>query len=60
MLGRLQPYAAQLNSEDELDHVHTILRRGASAEQQLQLWRDNGHNLIPVVDQMVSETETLA
>jgi len=60
LVGRLEPYAGQLNIEDELGHVHTILDRGASAEQQLRLWRDHGQDLAAVVDSIVHETEALA
>ena len=59
LLARVEPYAAKLNSEDELAHVHTILARGSSAEQQLRVWQEHGQDFKAVVDFVVAETEKL-
>jgi carboxylate-amine ligase len=59
LLARVEPFAARLNSEDELAHVHTILARGSSAEQQLRVWQEHDRDLKAVVDFVVAETEKL-
>ena len=60
LLGRVEPYAAKLNSEDELAHAYEILERGACADQQLQHFHANGQDVHSVVDFLVAETENLA
>lgn len=60
LVERVEPYAHRLNSIDALQHVHTILERGTSAEQQIAIWNTSSHNLIDVVDSVVAETEQLA
>lgn len=59
LLGRVEPYAAKLNIEDELAHAHTMLVRGSNAEQQLQCFQDNGQDVTAVVDFLALETENL-
>lgn len=59
LLAFVTPFARQLNSEDELAHIETILQRGASAEQQLQLWKNPNQDAKAVVDFIVAETEKL-
>lgn len=60
LLARLEPFGPKLNVEDELAHVHTILERGSSADQQLQVWHAHGQDFKPVVDFIIAETEKLA
>lgn len=60
MLSRVEPYAAKLNVEDELAHVHTMLNRGSNAEQQVQHFNDHAQDIHAVVDFLVAETEKLA
>jgi len=60
LLERVTPYAHRLNSIDALNHVYTILERGASAEQQLATWQATHHDYRAVVDMLVAETEKLA
>ncbi len=60
LVERVEPYAHRLNSIDALLHVHTILARGTSAEQQLATWKASNHDLRAVVDMVVAETEKLA
>jgi carboxylate-amine ligase len=59
LVERVTPVAARLNSLDYLEHVHTILQRGSSAERQLRTWRENGQNLNSVVEFIIGETEKL-
>jgi carboxylate-amine ligase len=59
LLGRVEPYAGKLNIEGELAHVHTMLSRGSSADQQLAVWRANNQDLKAVVDFLAAETENL-
>jgi carboxylate-amine ligase len=60
LLERVEPVAARLHSLHELEHVHTILDRGACAEQQLRVWNECDQNFGPVVDFLVAETEMLS
>jgi glutamate---cysteine ligase / carboxylate-amine ligase len=57
LLAFVTPFAAKLNSENELAHVETILQRGANAEQQVQVWKSSGGDVKAVVDFIVAETE---
>lgn len=59
LLARVEPYAAKLNIEDELGHVHHILARGSSAEQQLQHYHTHAQDVASVVDFLIGETENL-
>ncbi|HVG39658.1 MAG TPA: carboxylate-amine ligase [Pyrinomonadaceae bacterium] len=45
----------ELNSRKELEHIHTILERGTSADEQLQVFRETG-NLTAVVDRLIERT----
>jgi carboxylate-amine ligase len=60
LLGRIEPYAAKLDIEDELAHAHTILTRGSSAEQQLHHYHTHDQDPVAVVDFLIAETENLA
>jgi carboxylate-amine ligase len=44
-----------LDSRKEVEHIHTILQRGTSADEQLQVYRDKG-NLQAVVDMLLERT----
>ena len=59
LLERLEPYAHKLHSAEEITHIHTILARGSSAEQQLAVWRAANEAYTAVVDHLVAETEKL-
>jgi carboxylate-amine ligase len=59
LLERVAPYAHELNSENELAHIETILQRGTSADQQLQSWHVHNQDARAVVDFLVAETEKL-
>ena len=60
LLAFVTPFAHKLNSEDELAHVETILQRGASAEQQVQVWKNANGDTKAVVDFIIAETEKIA
>ncbi len=45
-----------LGSRKEVEHIHTILERGTSADEQLKVWEENNHDFIPVVDMVVKNT----
>jgi carboxylate-amine ligase len=45
----------ELGSRKEIDHVHTILKRGTSADRQLQVYRET-NDLTAVVDDLIKMT----
>lgn len=59
LLELVAPLAHKLNVEDELAHIHTILDRGASADQQLQVWQEAGQDCSAVVKFLVQESEDI-
>jgi len=44
-----------LGSRKEIEHIHTILARGTSADEQLRVWRETG-DIKSVVDHLVEMT----
>src|SRR5687767_2386115 len=44
-----------LDSRKEVEHIHVILERGTSADEQLQVYRETG-NLQAVVDRLIQRT----
>jgi carboxylate-amine ligase len=44
-----------LDSRKEVEHIHTILERGTSADEQLQVFRETG-DLRAVVDRLMERT----
>jgi carboxylate-amine ligase len=44
-----------LGSRKEIEHIHTILGRGTSADEQLRVWRETG-DIKSVVDHLVKTT----
>ena len=44
-----------LGSRKEIEHIHTILERGTSADQQLRVWRETG-DIKSVVDHLIEMT----
>ncbi len=44
-----------LGSRKEVEHIHTILQRGTSADEQLQIYRETG-DLRIVVDRLIERT----
>lgn len=57
LLERVDPVLDRLNCRSEIEHVETIIARGASSDQQRQLWRESGEDGKTVVDFLVSQTE---
>lgn len=45
-----------LDSRKEIEHVHTILDRGTSADEQLKVWNENNQDFKPVVDMLIKNT----
>ena len=44
-----------LGSRAEIEHIHTILERGTSADEQLRVWRETG-DVKAVVDHLIETT----
>lgn len=55
LLRTLEPTAAKLGCEKELDDIRVILRRGASYQRQRAVARRSGNDLGAVVDHLVKE-----
>jgi carboxylate-amine ligase len=45
----------ELGSRKEVEHIHTILERGTSADEQLRIYRET-NDLTAVVDRMIEQT----
>jgi carboxylate-amine ligase len=45
-----------LGSRQEVEHIHTILERGTSADEQLKVWNENNQDFKPVVDMLIKNT----
>ncbi len=45
-----------LGSRKEVEHVHTILERGTSADEQLRVYEANNQDFKPVVDMLIKNT----
>lgn len=45
----------ELGSRKEIRHIHTILERGTSADEQLRLWRETG-DFKAIVDRLIEMT----
>ena len=45
----------ELGSRNEIEHIYTILERGTSANEQLQVWREIG-DIKAVVDRLIERT----
>lgn len=46
----------QLDSRKEIEHIHTILERGTSADEQLRVYHENNQDFVPVVDMLIKNT----
>jgi glutamate---cysteine ligase / carboxylate-amine ligase len=46
----------ELDSRKEIEHIHTILERGTSADEQLRVYEENGQKFEPVVDMLIKNT----
>lgn len=45
-----------LGSRHEVEHIHTILERGTSADEQLRVYHENNQDFVPVVDMLIKNT----
>jgi carboxylate-amine ligase len=45
-----------LGSRNEVEHIHTILDRGTSADQQLRVYEESGGDFNAVVDMLIGST----
>jgi carboxylate-amine ligase len=55
LLGFVDDVVDELGSRKEIEHIHTILERGTSADEQLRVWREAG-DLKAVVDRLIEMT----
>jgi carboxylate-amine ligase len=55
LLDFVDDVADDLGSRKELEHIHTILQRGTSADEQLQVYHET-NDLDAVVDRLVERT----
>ncbi len=46
----------ELGSRKEIEHIHTILDRGTSADEQLRVYEESGHDFNAVVDMLIRNT----
>ena len=46
----------ELGSRKEVEHIHTILERGTSADEQLRVYNESGEKFEPVVDMLIQRT----
>ncbi|NNF00523.1 MAG: carboxylate-amine ligase, partial [Pyrinomonadaceae bacterium] len=45
-----------LGSRNEIEHIHTIMERGTSADEQLRVYKENNEDFNPVVDMLIRNT----
>ncbi len=45
-----------LGSRKEIEHIHTILQRGTSADEQLRVYEESGHDFNAVVEMLMKNT----
>lgn len=45
-----------LDSRKEIEHIHTIMQRGTSADEQLEVYNSSNNDLNAVVDQLIDRT----
>lgn len=46
----------ELGSRKEIEHIHTILERGTSADEQLKVYAENNNEFLPVVKMLMKNT----
>ena len=46
----------ELGSRKEIEHIHTIMDRGTSADEQIRVYNESGKDFIPVVDMLIKNT----
>jgi carboxylate-amine ligase len=45
-----------LGSRKEIEHIHTIMQRGTSADEQLEIYNSSNNDLNAVVDRLIDQT----
>lgn len=55
LLDFVDPVLDELNSRKEVEHIHTILERGTSADEQLRVYKET-NDLKAVVDRLIELT----
>jgi len=55
LLEFVDPVVDELDSRKEIEHIHTILDRGTSADEQLRIYQETG-DLKAVVDHLIMRT----
>ena len=46
----------ELGSRKEIEHIYTIMERGTSADEQLEIFESNNGKFEPVVDKLIENT----
>jgi len=55
LLDFVDPVLDELGSRKEVEHIHTILERGTSADEQLRVYKET-NDLKAVVDRLIELT----
>jgi carboxylate-amine ligase len=56
LLDFIDDVVDELDSRKEIEHIHTILERGTSADEQLKVYHESGERFEPVVDMLIKNT----
>jgi carboxylate-amine ligase len=56
LLDFIDDVVDELDSRKEIEHIHTILERGTSADEQLKVYHESGEKFEPVVDMLIKNT----
>jgi carboxylate-amine ligase len=56
LLDFIDDVVDELDSRKEIEHIHTILERGTSADEQLRVYHESGEKFEPVVDMLIKNT----
>ncbi len=56
LLDFVDPVLDDLGSRSEVEHIHTILERGTSADEQLRMFAESGGDFNAVVDMLMANT----
>jgi carboxylate-amine ligase len=57
LLDFVEDVVEPLGSRKEIDHIHTILQRGTSADEQLEVYHNSNNDLNAVVDRLIERTQ---
>ncbi len=56
LLDFIDDVVDDLGSRKEIEHIHTIIERGTSADEQLKVWEENNREFPPIVDMLIKNT----